>query len=325
MAIGRKNMDKMKSWDREDWPFVLQVHHHAEAMRFYEARAVIDASGTWNSPNPIGSGGVFAIGEIENSSKITYGIPDVLGSLSERYKNKSIAVVGGGHSAINTIIELDKLKEKYPDTTIHWILRKKKIQDVYGGQEKDALEGRGALGIKIEQLVNQDRVNVYTPFQVQEIRDYKGQLVLIGHQRDDMMALPGIDEIISNTGSRPDFSFLREVRLRIDSALESSAAIAELIDPNIHSCGTVRPHGERELTHDDEGFYIVGAKSYGRAPTFLMATGYEQVRSIVAAIDGDMEAARKVELDLPETGVCSSDIGIACCGTEIESATSCCA
>ncbi len=328
MAIGRKNMDKMKSWGREERPFVLQVHHKDEGVRFYEAKAVIDASGTWNSPNPIGSGGVFAMGEMENNDKIVYGIPDVSGKLKERYKNKNIAVIGGGHSAINTIVELDKLKDEYPGTTIHWILRKKSVRDVYGGQEKDALEARGALGIKTEQLVSDDRVNVYTPFQVQEIRRHYGQLVLIGHQHDELQALPGIDEIISNTGSRPDFSFLREIRLRVDSSLESSSAIAELIDPNIHSCGTVRPHGEKELRHDDEGFYIVGSKSYGRAPTFLMATGYEQVRSVVAAIDGDMEAARKVELDLPETGVCSSDAGIACCGseavTEKETVSACC-
>jgi thioredoxin reductase len=328
MAIGRKNMDKMKSWGREEWPFVLQVQHQNEGVGFYEARAVIDASGTWNSPNPIGSGGVFAIGETEHNHKILYGIPDLAGKERIRYKNKSIAVVGGGHSAINTIIELDKLKDQYPGTTIHWVLRKEHIKDVYGGQEKDALAARGALGIKIEQLVNDDRVNVYTPLQVREIRDHEGQLVLIGHQHDTLYALPGIDEIISNTGSRPDFSFLREIRLRVDASLESSAAIAELIDPNIHSCGTVRPHGEKELRHDEEGFYIVGSKSYGRAPTFLMATGYEQVRSVAAAIDGDMEAARKVELDLPETGVCSSDVGIACCGTAstatMETAAACC-
>jgi hypothetical protein len=104
--------------------------------------------------------------------------------------------------------------------------------------------------------------------------------------------------------------------LNIDPSLESAEAIAELIDPNIHSCGTVRPHGEKELQHQEKDFYIAGSKSYGRAPTFLMATGYEQVRSIVAAIDGDMVAARSVELDLPETGVCSTDIGeTTCCGT----------
>lgn len=45
-------------------------------------------------------------------------------------------------------------------------------------------------------------------------------------------------------------------------------------------------------------------KSYGRAPTFLAMTGYEQVRSVAAAIAGDLDAADRVELTLPETGVC---------------------
>ncbi len=45
-------------------------------------------------------------------------------------------------------------------------------------------------------------------------------------------------------------------------------------------------------------------KSYGRAPTFLALTGYEQVRSVAAALAGDLESADRVELTLPETGVC---------------------
>jgi thioredoxin reductase len=315
ISVGRKNLDKMKTSGRENVPFVVQVFQSGEVNQ-YEVQSVIDATGTWNSPNPIGSGGVYAIGELENNDRIFYGIPDILNEHEHRYKNKNVLVVGSGHSSINAILELDKLKDKYPDTEIHWVLRKKKIHDVYGGQENDALEARGALGIKIEQMVKNDRVNVYTPFQIQQLVSKSEKLTLIGFQDDQRFALSGIDEIISNAGSRPDFSFIREIRLSIDPSLESVAAIAELIDPNIHSCGTVRPHGEKDLRHPDTGFYIAGSKSYGRAPTFLMATGYEQVRSIVAAIDGDMEAALNVQLDLPETGVCSTDQGGGggCCG-----------
>jgi hypothetical protein len=80
----------------------------------------------------------------------------------------------------------------------------------------------------------------------------------------------------------------------------------------VHSCGTVPPHGVEELSHPEPNFYIVGMKSYGRAPTFLTLTGYEQVRSIVAALTGDWEAARQVELVLPETGVCSSGADGSC-------------
>ena len=316
LSIGRKNLDKMKTSGRENVPYVIQVLQGSEVLQF-EARSVIDATGTWNSPNPVGAGGVYAVGEVENGNRIFYGIPDILNEHTARYKNKSVLVVGSGHSSINAILELDKLKEIYPDTEINWVLRKKNVSDIYGGLENDALEARGALGIRIEELVNNDRVNVFTPFQIHEIRANEGRLSIIGFQGDQLFMLPAVDEIISNTGSRPDFSFIREVRLSIDPSLESVSTLADLIDPNMHSCGTVRPHGEKELRHPDKDFYIAGSKSYGRAPTFLMATGYEQVRSIVAAIDGDMEAALNVELDLPETGVCSVDLGSsACCGVE---------
>jgi hypothetical protein len=219
------------------------------------------------------------------------------------------------------------LKEKYPGTQIHWILRKHRLEDVYGGKEEDALPGRGALGVKIEQLVNNERLSVYTPFQIQEMKHNNGAITLIGLQNGEKRALTGIDEIVANTGSRPDLTFLRELRVDIDSTVESVPALADLIDPNIHSCGTVRPHGELELRQKEQDFYVVGMKSYGRAPTFLMATGYEQVRSIVAALMGDWDTARRVELDLPETGVCNSDVGTACCGTapvQTGQKTACC-
>jgi thioredoxin reductase len=326
MAAGRKNMDKMKSKGREDQPFIIQVQQSG-SNHLFEARAIIDASGTWQNGNPIGAGGLFATGEIENADKIFYGIPDVLRKYKDRYKNKTILVVGGGHSAINTILELNKLKTEFPDTEINWVLRKEKITEVYGGQEADALPARGALGIKIEELVNEDRLSVYTPFEVMEIKNENGSLDLTGTQHAIIKVLKGIDEIIGNTGSRPDFSFLREVRIDFDSTVESVPALADLIDPNIHSCGTVRAHGEFELSQREKDFYVVGMKSYGRAPTFLMATGYEQVRSIVAALVGDWEAARKVELDLPETGVCSIDNGSVCCeavAAETKKQNACC-
>ena len=75
------------------------------------------------------------------------------------------------------------------------------------------------------------------------------------------------------------------------------------------------------MGHPEPGFYTLGVKSYGRAPTFLMATGFEQARSVVAAMAGDLAAADRVELELPETGVCglgvaaADDGGAACCGS----------
>lgn len=314
LSIGRKGVDKMKDANRENLPFSIQVNEKGN-FKIYEAKAVIDASGTWQNPNPVGSGGVFAIGEKENSEHFFYGMPDVKETLIQKYANKSVLVVGGGHSAIGTVLALNDIQEEYPKTQVHWLLRKQNVSDVYGGQEADGFKSRGELGIRIEKLVNSGNIEVHTPVFIHQFNKKKGKLNVIGVKNNKEFLLENIDEVISNTGTRPDFSFLREVRFDADSSVESVPELADLIDPNIHSCGTVRPHGEAELRQREKDFYIVGMKSYGRAPTFLMATGYEQVRSIVAYMNGDLEAAKDVRLELPETGVCNSGIqGDSCCG-----------
>jgi hypothetical protein len=120
-----------------------------------------------------------------------------------------------------------------------------------------------------------------------------------------------VDRIVAATGFRPDHTIAAELRLDLDPILESARALAPLIDPNVHSCGTVPPHEVDELAHPEPGFYAIGVKSYGRAPTFLLATGYEQARSVVAALAGDWNAARDVRFELPETGVCSTNLPVA--------------
>lgn len=323
--INRKGMDKVKTKGRETQPFVIQVQQ-GDAFKTFEAKAVIDASGTWQNPNPLGTGGNLALGEHANATQIFYGIPDVLDKEKARFANKKTLVVGGGHSAINSILDLRKLVSDYPNTEIHWVLRKENMASVFGGKEKDSLAARGALGKRIEKLVQTGKVKVYTPFQITEVNaQANGQLQIVGYQKDALKALENIDQIICNTGARPDFSFLREIRYNTDAALESVPALAPLIDPNVHSCGTVRPHGEAELRQPEKDFYVAGSKSYGRAPTFLMATGYEQVRSIVAALVGDWEAAQQVQLNLPETGVCSTDLAQKTTDSEgVLVKTSCC-
>lgn len=314
ISINRKGLDKMKTAGRDEKPFVIRVEQNGSIIDF-ESRAVLDATGTWNQPNPIGSGGVLAQGEKELSEYIHYGIPDVKYGALEHYKNKNVLVVGSGHSAINVLLDLADIQEEHPKTKLSWVLRKKDISVVYGGQSDDALEARGALGIRIEALVNSSKLKVFTPFHILSLSKNKEGINVLGDHNGKSTTIEGIDKVISNTGSRPNLDIIREMRIDMDSSLESVFDLAELIDPNIHSCGTVRPHGEKELRHPEKDFYIVGSKSYGRAPTFLMATGYEQVRSIVAYLDGDYEAALKTELDLPETGVCSSNLdeGAACC------------
>ncbi|MGX9134907.1 NAD(P)-binding domain-containing protein [Rummeliibacillus sp. JY-2-4R] len=306
VSISRKENDKMKSLNREKQPFEIYLERNHN-MEIVEARAIIDATGTWGNPNPATSNGVWLNSEKECQNHIEYGIPNVAQNTT-RYANKTIAVIGGGHSAINTLLELADLQIKYPRTKLIWILRKKQVSDAFGGEEKDALAARGALGTRIHSLVDSGKVEVYTPFFTMQVKSMNEQVELIGRYKDEIVSIKQVDELIVNAGNRPDFSIEQELRLSIDPATESVEALAPLIDPNDHSCGTVRPHGEAILRQPEQGLYIVGMKSYGRAPTFLMATGYEQVRSITAYLAGDVEASKRVELDLPETGVCSINL-----------------
>ncbi|WP_435171823.1 NAD(P)-binding domain-containing protein [Paenibacillus glycanilyticus] len=320
-AIYRKGFDKMKTAGRDTASFIIEYEQHGKLLR-EEAASVIDATGTWLKPNPMSTSGHPAEGEIQNKNHIQYGIPDILGADKQRYAGKNIVVVGSGHSAIQSLTLLNELKLENPETTIHWVLRKKKVAEAFGGGENDGLPARGALGTRANQYVQQGNVQVHTPFLIDRIKKESETITLYGTKLDKAYSIDKIDEVIVATGARPDFSFLSELRYAADTSVESVPQLADLIDPNIHSCGTVRPHGEAELRQPEKDFYIVGSKSYGRAPTFLLATGYEQVRSVVAALAGDFKAAREVQLHLPETGVCSvsrsteiSDNSNSCCTT----------
>lgn len=328
VSVTRRNVDKTKTAGRSAHPFVIRYEEADGTQKELDARAVIDATGSWKSPNPVGSSGVEALGERRAANKVFYGMPDVVGRDRARFQSRKILVIGSGHSAANVLLDLALLQTRYPDTEVHWAIRAATPDRYFGGEDGDALAGRGALGRRLHELVDSGKLVIHTSFRTQSVSSTAGS-VTVASVADGVDHELTVDEVIACTGSRPDFSFLTEIRLTINSALESAEALAPLIDPNFHSCGSVRPHGERELRHEEEGFYIAGVKSYGRAPTFLMMTGYEQVRSIVAALAGDQDAADRVELTLPETGVCSSNLFITDSLSpdrlrEVEASESCC-
>jgi thioredoxin reductase len=317
-AISRLGFDKARTKGRDKAPFEIR-YQNGKGPATLRADAVIDVSGTWFSPNPAGANGLPALGESEARAKISYAMPDVLGTDRARFAGKTVAVLGAGHSAIGTLTDLTTLAKQAPGTCVIWLLRGNDPAKAFGGGANDKLAARGELGSHFASLVASGQVQVEAGFPVAAIELHGEQLrATTGACCSARHILA--DELVVATGFRPDFSFLREVRLRLDPAIEAPIALAPLIDPNEHSCGTVRPHGARELAQDDAGFYLAGMKSYGRAPTFLMITGYEQVRSIAADIAGDGEAAARVELELPETGVCrrggleGAAASIGCCG-----------
>ncbi|MDA0270876.1 MAG: NAD(P)-binding domain-containing protein [Chloroflexi bacterium] len=311
-SVARQGIDKVRTAGREAHPFEVRLEDGQTIL----ARTVIDASGTWFQPNPAGANGRPAGNEYELLDRVTYGIPDVLAEQRDRYAGKRVLVVGSGHSAINSMLGLLELARETPDTSIAWAMRRVNVASVYGGEGADALPERGALGRRARAAVESGALTMLAPFLTDSITP-AGTRVLVRGTLAGAPHAEEFDQVIVATGFRPDLEMHRELRLATDPILEASSALAPLIDPNMHSCGTVPPHGARELLQPEPNFFVVGMKSYGRAPTFLMATGFEQARSVVAHLVGDYEAAARVELILPETGVCgtASDVGGACCGT----------
>jgi glycine/D-amino acid oxidase-like deaminating enzyme len=314
VSVSRRGHDKLRSSGREHAPFVLRVVT-PDGEEAILARAVIDASGTYESPSPLGADGTPVRGEAEIRDRVFYAIPEALGAQRSRYAGRHVAVVGSGHSALNTLLDLAELRKAAPGTRVTWIVRRPLPERVFGGGAADALPARGALGQDARRLLERGGVTLVVG-RIASVASAGGDVAIFD---ESGATLAVVDEVVAVTGFRPDLELLRELRLDLDPIMEAPRALAPLIDPNVHSCGTVPPHGVQELAQPEPGFFVVGMKSYGRAPTFLMLTGYEQVRSIACALTGDAVGAATVELTLPETGVCGapsleSSIGASCCG-----------
>ncbi len=322
VAVTREGMDKSRSVGRDGRPFVLRIRDRAGDVTDLRARAVIDASGTWARPNPLGASGLPAAGEERAGDVLVGALPDVLGADRDRFAGRTTLVVGAGHSAANTLLSLGRLATDAPSTRIIWAIRGADPSRVYGGGAADELAARGRLGSDLRALVDSGAVELLTGVAITGLENDGETVTVVGTAAAGPLRLDGVHNVAAATGFRPDLDMLAELRLDLDPGLEAPTALAPLIDPAFHSCGTVPPHGHRELAHPEPGFYVVGMKSYGRAPTFLITTGNEQVRSVVAALAGDATAADDVRLVLPETGVCSIDArgedtaaAGGCCGT----------
>lgn len=318
VGVSRRGRDRLVDAGRGEQPFTVHVLSEEGGEYRVDARAVIDASGTWSSPNPAGADGLPALGEKAAAGLLDYRIPDY--RHRTRYEGTHSVVVGSGHSAVTAVIALGRIARRDPGTTVTWVLRRGSVGNTFGGGALDELPARGQLGITAKELVDAGLIDLVTGFRVEKIDRVDARVVLTS---EDGRSLPPADHVAVLTGFRPDLSFLSELRLELDPTLQAPVRIATEIDPNVHSCGSVAATGAKDLAQPEPNFYLVGAKSYGRAPTFLALTGYEQVRSVVAELAGDHEAAARIELSLPDTGVCGGAGLFDSTGTAI--VASCCA
>lgn len=321
VGAARKGRDLAVDAGRAEQPFVVHVRRTDGGQERIETDAVIDASGTWYTPSPAGADGLPALGEeaAVHAGLVEHRMPAIEDALG--LAGQHVVVVGNGHSAATTIGILSRVAKRVPGTRISWVLRRGTVGNTFGGGSGDELPERGALGQRAKKAVEDGLVDLVTGFRTEEVAVEDGQAVLLA---EDGRRLEPASRVFVATGFRPDLSFLSEIRLDLDMRLQAPAKVAVEVDPNLHSCGSVRATGAADLAHPEPGFYIVGAKSYGRAPTFLALTGFEQVRSVVAAIAGDREAAARVDLVLPDTGVCGGS-GLFDAPDDQAASDSCCA
>ena len=303
VGVARRGRDRVVDAGRETEPLTVHIETSDGRHERITARALIDASGTWATPNPLGAEGLPALGEAAAAERISYRVPDLNDpAVRARFAGRRTAVAGSGHSALTALVFFAELAQTEPDTHVSWLVRRGSVGDTFGGGEADQLPARGALGSRAAAALRAGHIDTVTGFRTIAVeRDGSGRVVL---ESLDGRRLDPVDEVVVLAGFRPDLGWLSELRLDLDATLQAPRALAPLIDPNVHSCGTVYPHGANELAQPEPGVYLAGMKSYGRAPTFLAMTGYEQVRSIAAALAGDQAGADRVELVLPDTGVC---------------------
>ena len=215
-AITRQGADKVLSRGRETKPFVLAVSNGNGAIRRDLARAVIDASGTWTAPNPLGAGGILAEGEAENArthrlrhSGRARARPRCLRRQDDpRGRRRAF-----GRQRAPRPGPTGRTESR---TSIVWATRGENLMRVYGGGRADQLPARGELGSKLKALVDSGRVTLVAGFSVTRVRSVGEQVVVEGETADGIREVGPVDRIVVATGQRPDLNLTRELRLDLD-------------------------------------------------------------------------------------------------------------
>ena len=284
---GARKQDAAGDTARGEHPFRLLVRDAGGRESFLHAHALIDASGIYGMPNWAGTGGIPARGETYLAPQMSYHPDDVMGLRRERYAGRATLVIGGGSSAVTTVVALDQLARETPGTRVTWVTRRQ-APGFAGEVANDSLPARAALyaegrrlqsggsphvqwwgggeceGLEYNSATHRYRVQFATP---------------AGPRMDDC------DQVIVNCGFGPDTSLYRE--LRVHESFETLAPMklaTALREAGVSDCAKAPAFDAATLANPEPGFFILGAKSYGRSSAFLLETGYRQVAGVLAAL-----------------------------------------
>ena len=161
VAVTRLGLDRVRTAGREDTPFLVRLAGGDDVL----ARAVIDASGTWSTPNVLGAvrhpGPRRGRPRPRSSSTRcpTCSAPTATGSPASAPSSSA-----PGHSAANTLLSLAELAGQAPGTRCVWAIRATSPARTYGGEAADALPARGALGTRLRAHVEAGTIELVTGF-----------------------------------------------------------------------------------------------------------------------------------------------------------------
>ena len=295
--IGRQHLlkgDSPGAGGRRQHPFRLLVRDPGGRESFLHAFAVIDASGVYGQPNWAGDGGIPARSELYLAPQLAYHVEDVLGLARERYVGRRVMVVGAGASAATTVSNLARLAGDVPETQVVWATRRP-AGELYPPIPDDPLSERRDLHARARaQVSGSDPCVTHVGGARVEGLEFNSAThryrvtLMIG----DEARVEEVDRIIVNTGFGPDDSLYRELQVHECYASRGPMKLsAALLGAGAADCLTTPAFGADTLANPEPDFYILGNKSYGRNPNFLLETGFRQVADVVAALAGRRETA----------------------------------
>jgi thioredoxin reductase len=275
---GSCKRDHIAEPTRADTRFRLLIEN-SEGEQHDFADIIFDCTGLFSQPNPLGDGGIPALGEVSLRSAIRYGIADTA-DLSA-HAGKRTLVVGGGHSASTVVVALSKLT----GATVTWINKKPgtlpcaRIAD-------DPLPERDQLSAAANELVTSRSVTFISTTTVNALKKTDSGIRVTLRHRDGTTSEIETDLIIATTGYRPDTSLARELHVQNCWATEGTYPLAaSLLGETGGDCLAVTGFGADTLKHPEPNYFALGMKSYGRSPDFLIRTGREQVDSLLDWLD----------------------------------------
>jgi thioredoxin reductase len=281
---------------RGEHPFRLLVRDPGGRESFLHAHSLIDASGVYARPNWAGDGGIPARSELYLAPQMSYHVDDVLGARRARYAGRRTLVIGGGASAATSVAALAELAAQAPGTSAVWATRDH-AADLLPEIADDPLPERRALYHRAREIARgADPAVAHVGGAVVEgfefnsaTHRYRATLRIGGEPR-----VEEVDEVLVNTGFGPDDSITRELQVHECYGTRGTMKLSTaLLGARSKDCLDTPAFGIDALRNPEPGLFILGHKSYGRNPSFLLETGYRQVADVVAALAQELAVPAK--------------------------------